>query len=471
MASTNTVYTCVDYFCVTSEPPRSEDPQRGAHVLDIDLTGDSGISGQTRRALCKRVHARLADIATNDKGVVLERRIDAIRVNDAGPTPRMWTTFNELNPRHLTLIGGMSENCYFEPLRLMTTWNRLESINLTGICSPGCVFRLPPFVLRTLKTLDLNCCLDMDLRAVGGAAPTLSLEKLNIRNNDVGQSATMLLKNFPSIKRSLTCLAIHSTGCGYNNKRERTGIRRILTECKKLMEVKLTLRLHHAVDIAHFLPPDVQRLEFAAERSMALIPLIDDWVACAKVPKWAPNLRVFEFTVDREELSMPGRFFLTKIRGADENSEPCETTEEWMASLPPGVTMTFPQPQQNRELFDDYDSPSNDAKDPGFDADPDVFRYRHVFRPNDEADDLDEIDLDNLTGIGPHPDHAPRKDAIRGFLDSVEEIEDAEATYKRIQKSRSVGEEALAKFEAAFAAKKRELYAILRDTRPGIELV
>ncbi|KAF5316349.1 hypothetical protein D9619_006852 [Psilocybe cf. subviscida] len=429
--SPETAFTCVDYFCISNEPVDNDPPQRGARVLDIDLRlpYGHGIPQKTIYALDRRVERRLTEIVADDNKKEPEKRFDAMRTNAAGPSKEMWTTFKDLNPRHLSIIGGWSEECYFEPLQLMTKWDRLESIYLGGICSTGEVYHLPPFVLRTLKSLDLHMCLSMGIRAVGEAAHMLQLENLNLHTND-----------------SLRCLSIKSSFFGYDYEEERTGIRRILTECTKLTDVKLSLRLHHAVYIAGFLPPAIQRIEFAVERSMASLPLIDDWIVRAKDPKWAPNLRFLKFTVDREGLSMPKRFFLTEICGEDEEAGQTYT---------PGATVTLP----GEEV--DFGSSVSGDQDPVFDEDTFDSYVQGVWSTEAHVtDDSDKIDLDNLPGIGPHPNHVTNK-----------ELEADNASWRRKQKAMSVGDEALAEFEEAFAAKKEELFKTLRDTRPGIELV
>lgn len=170
---------------------------------------------------------------------------------------------------------------------------------------------------------------------------------------------------------------------------------------------------------------------------------------------------------------------MSEICGEDEEnelSELTETEEEWAVSLPEGITVTFAEPPQIQELFNDNGSLSDSTLlDTEFDANPQALRLRHrpVFRSDDDDDvgDFDDIDLDNLLGIGPHPNHAPRTNPMQGFFPSEEEIEGPDMADKHVQWSKSVGEEALARFEEAVAIKKQELYKILRDSRPGIELI
>ncbi|KAF5316348.1 hypothetical protein D9619_006853 [Psilocybe cf. subviscida] len=474
MASTEQIFTCIDHFCVSNEPATLYPPQPGAHILHINyrLQYVHNLPTETVRALDKRVHTRLAEIIARDKVADTAKRIDAIHSNAAGPTKAMWVMFADLNPRHLLLDGGFNETCRRKPLLTMRKWNRLESLYFCRICVLERPFHLPPFVLRTLRSLTIKACLNLDLCAVGGAEPMLRLEYLEIRVNDVGWSAARLLKNFPSIKKSLKRLYIDSLGYGYPTKRERTGIRRMLAECTRLTDVKLALLLHHSVGIAGFLPPSVQRLEFEGPCSMALLSLMDDWIAHAKDPKWAPELRYLELKVDREHrrLPMPAAFFQTELPEEEDSFN--LTREEYMADLPPGMTVTW----GDEDLWNhaQFDNDAGEVLDTGFDVDTDPVAAPDSDESDgdseEEADDghgaeVDEIDLDNLPDIGPHPTHVIRQMRPSGPVAGGEESSPPK------EEKKGISEEALAEFDRAFQVKKQVLFDILRSSRPGIELV
>lgn len=86
--SSDKAFTCIDYFCTSNQPVDGDPPQRGAHVLDVDLRLPHGhkIPSKTILALERRVEERLAEIVASDNKKEPEQRIDSIRATAAGPT-------------------------------------------------------------------------------------------------------------------------------------------------------------------------------------------------------------------------------------------------------------------------------------------------------------------------------------------------------------------------------------------------